>query len=85
MRLIITHIHERNLHTCREQILCLIHRFYWIALCRDLLRTVLRECLSCKRYSVKAETTYMADLPERRMLADQKLFTRTSADLIGPI
>ena len=44
-RLIITDIHQRNLHIGREQTLCLIHNFYWILLCHCLIRTVLRECL----------------------------------------
>ena len=46
--LIITDIHQRNLHTGREQTLCLIRNFYWIPSCRGLIRTVLRECLYCK-------------------------------------
>ena len=66
-RMIITDIYQRNLPTGREQTLCLIRNCYWILSCRDLIRTVLRECLYCKRYTVKAKTTYMADLPKDRM------------------
>ena len=54
-RLIITDIHLRNLHTGREQTLCLIHNFYWILPCRGLVRTVFRESLYFKRYTVKAK------------------------------
>ena len=48
-RLIITDILQRNLHTGREQTLCLIRSFYWIPSCCGLIKTVLRECLYCKR------------------------------------
>ena len=40
--LIITDIHQCNLLTGREQTLCLIHNFYWIPSCRDLVRMVSR-------------------------------------------
>ena len=56
--LIITDIHQCNLHTGREQTLCLICNFYWIPSCRGLIRMVLRACLYCKRYTAKAKTTY---------------------------
>ena len=46
--LIITDIHQRNLHTGREQTVCLICNIYWIPLCHGLIRAVLRECLLCK-------------------------------------
>ena len=84
-RLIIIDIHQRNLHTGREQTLCLIRNVYWIPSCRGLIRTVLKECLYCKRYTVKAKPTYMADLPKDRMLAGQKPFTSTGIDLFGPM
>ena len=68
-RLIIIDIHQPNLHTGRDQTLCLIRNVYWISSCRGLIRTVLKECLYCKRYTVKAKPTYMADLHKDRMLA----------------
>ena len=83
--LIITDIHQRNSHTGREQTLCLICSFYWIPSCRGLIRTVLRECLYCKRYTVKAKITCMADLPKDRILAGKKPFTSTGIDLFGPM
>ena len=46
--LIIIDIHQRNLHTGREQTLCLIRNVYWISSCCGLIRTVLKECLYCK-------------------------------------
>ena len=64
---------------------CLILNFYWIPLSRVLIRAVLRECFYCKQYTVKAKTTYMADLSKGRMLAGQKLFTSTRIDLFGPM
>ena len=76
-RPIITDIHK--------QTLCLIRNFYLIPLCRGLTRTVLRECLYCKRYTAKAMTTCMADLSKDRMLAGQKPFTSTGIDLFGPM
>ena len=82
--LIITDTHQHNLHTGREQALCFIRNFYWILSCLGLIRTVSRECLYCKRYTVKGKTTYMADLPKHRMLAGQKPFTSTGIDLFGP-
>ena len=83
--LIIIDIRQRNLHTGREQTLCLIRSVYGITSWRGLVRIVLRECLYCKRYTVKAKPTYMADLPKDRMLAVQKSFTSTGIDLFGPM
>ena len=48
-RLIIIGIHQRNLHTGRKHALCLICNVYWIPSCCGLIRTVLKECLYCKR------------------------------------
>ena len=85
-RLLIIDIYQRNLHAGREQTLCLIHSFYCIrSSCHVLIRTILRECLYCKRYTMMAKTTFTADLPKERMLAGQKLFTSTEIDLFGPM
>ena len=82
-RLIIPAIHLHNLHSGRQQTLCLIRNFYWLPLCRGLVRTILRESEYCKRYTVKAKTTFMENLPRNRMLTGQKPFT--GIDLFGPI
>ena len=84
-RLIIPDIQLHNLHSGRQQTLCLIRNFYWLPLCRGLLRTILRESEYCKRHTVKARTTFMENLPKNRMLAGQKPFISTGIDLFGPI
>ena len=63
----------------------MIPNFYWIPSSHVLIRAVLRECFYCKQYTVKAKTTYMADLSKGRMLGGQKLFTSTGIDLFGPM
>ena len=84
-RMIITDIYQRNLHSGREQTLWLICNFYWMPSCRCLIRTVLRRCLYCKRYTVKAKTTCMTDLPKGRISACQKPFTSTGKGLFSPM
>ena len=74
---------QHNFHIGTEQTLCLLRTIYWVPSCRGLIRKILNECLYCKPERIKAKTTYMSDLPNDRMLINEKPFTSTCIDFFG--
>ena len=83
-KLIIKHYNEENLHVGREQTLSSLRSKYWIPACRRIIRSVITSCLYCKRERIKPAPTFMSDIPEDRLCIDEKQFTNTGVDYLGP-
>ena len=83
-KLIIKHYHEENLHVSREQTLSSLRSKYWIPACRGIIRSVTTSCLYCKRERIKPAPPFMSDIPEDRLCIDEKPFTNTGVDYLGP-
>ena len=83
-KLIIKHYHEENLHVGREQTLSSLRSKYWIPACRGIIRSVITSCLYCKRERIKPAPPFMSDIPEDRLCIDEKPFTNTGVDYLGP-
>ena len=81
---IIKHYHQENLHVGREQTLSSLRSMYWIPACRRIIRSVITSCLYCKRERIKSAPPFMSDIPEDRLCIDEKPFTNTDVDYLGP-
>ena len=83
-KLIISHIHYKNVHIGREHTLRLLINKYWILACRGVIRKILSNCFYCKRVNLRRKAQIMANLPKQRLLIYDKTFAATGADYFGP-
>ena len=83
--LVIQNIHKENFHVGREHTLALLRQQYWIPACRGLIRTILHNCLRCKRDRVLPKPTFMGDLPKERLSIDNTPFNNTGVDYLDHI
>ena len=83
-KLIIKHYREENLHVGREQILSSLRSKYWIPACRGIIRSVITYCLYRKGERIKPAPLFMSDIPEDILCIDEKPFTNTGVDYLGP-
>ena len=85
-KLVARDAHNRVLHAGRERTLCECRRKFWILQGRNLVKKMVKECITCRRLRQYPYTTLMADLPSDRL--NSKLFsppfTVMGVDLFGP-
>lgn len=83
-RLVISHFHEKTCHSGRSTTLNEIRASgYWIVRGRAAVASVLRKCVSCKKWYGAPANQKMADLPVDR-LVDAPPFTYSGVDFFGP-
>jgi len=78
---IITHFHERNLHTGPRAILGIIRSQYWPIGERKTVMKAVNKCIKCFR--MKPHEHIMTDLPRER-LDESHAFEVTGIDFWGP-
>ena len=83
--LIIQSHHERMLHGGANTTVCSIRQRFWICSIRQQVKSVLRRCATCRKYTGKAyKATDHAPLPDFRVNYSHP-FTYTGIDLTGAI
>ncbi|XP_043063573.1 uncharacterized protein LOC122319825 [Drosophila ficusphila] len=80
---IVTHFHERNLHTGPRALLCIVRSQYWPIGGRKTVSKVLNKCVRCFRTKPRLVEHVMADLPKER-LDGSHAFEVTGIDFCGP-
>ena len=60
--LILLDSHHATLHAGPNQVLALVRTKYWIPSCRNLIRKIVRNCVSCCRFQTRANNPLMGDL-----------------------
>ena len=84
VKLIVRHVHETSGHVGREHVLSLLREKYWIIRGRSLIREVLKECITCRRYTARPCEQIMADLPKDRVTPEKPPFSYVGGGLFGP-
>ncbi|XP_028406775.1 uncharacterized protein LOC114529217 [Dendronephthya gigantea] len=82
--LIVKHHHHLSGHSGLEYTLSLIRQRYWIINGRRTVKTILNQCVSCKKRQAPTSRQKMADLPEDRTTPSKPPFTCTGIDCFGP-
>ena len=82
--LVVRDCHNRVLHAGRERTLCETRRKFWILRGRNLVKRILRDCVTCRKLRQYPYSTLMADLPPERLQLFSPPFSVTGVDLFGP-
>ena len=83
-KLIVRDSHNRVLHAGRERTLCETRRKFWILRGRNLVKKVVKDCVTCRKLRQNPYSTLMADLPPERLKIFSPPFSVTGVDLFGP-
>ncbi|XP_011705757.1 PREDICTED: uncharacterized protein LOC105460953 [Wasmannia auropunctata] len=84
VRLIIREKHEQLLHAGVQILMNNIREQFWILGGRRTVRSVIRQCVVCRRHDAKAIQAIPAPLPEDRV-RDAAVFEIVGIDLAGPV
>ena len=82
--LVIHSFHEASLHGGGQLTLNLIREEYWPIAGKVQVKSMIRQCIKCRRFDAKAPIQMMADLPTER-ITPSKPFVFTGIDFAGPI
>ncbi|XP_008484093.2 uncharacterized protein LOC103520770 [Diaphorina citri] len=83
-RKLIMTTHTQNCHAGLQTLLAMLRQRYWIVGGRRVVRSVLRTCVTCKRYNAKKLAVHPTPLPEDRV-RNAKVFEVSGCDLAGPL
>ena len=84
VNLIILHYHDISGHSGTEHTLSLIRQKFWIISGRTSLRSVLTNCVSCRKRQATASKQKMASLPSDRVTPSKPPFSHVGVDCFGP-
>lgn len=83
-KLLITEVHRKLKHASISIIMSNLREKFWIIHCRRTVRSVLKNCIVCRRYSAKKMEAPPIPLPENRV-RDASVFEVTGLDYAGPV
>lgn len=84
-RILIRKYHEQNAHMGPVHILSQLRQKYWIIHGLQTVKSVIGQCITCKRQLQRPEVQQMGDLPEERLTPDMPPFTYVGVDYFGPM
>ena len=82
--LIVKHVHQKVGHQGQNHVLAELRQQYWILGAGVIVRSMVKGCVTCRRYQAKVGRQMMADLPSSRVQAAEPAFTRVGMDFFGP-
>ncbi|GFU76465.1 integrase catalytic domain-containing protein [Trichonephila clavipes] len=74
---------QRVIAWCAEATLANIRNSFWIPSARNVVRKILRTCITCRKVSAKGSQQLMANLPAARVTAC-RVFSQVGIDYCGP-
>ena len=83
-KLIVRYIHLKSLHGSNQLTLSLVREFLWIPNARNLVKTIISQCVRCVRFKAKPITQMMGNLPKPRVIQSMP-FSHVGIDYAGPI
>ena len=84
-RLLVEDYHRALGHAGVKHVLSKIRERFWILRGLSAVKSVIGQCVICKKANKPLMTQIMAPLPESRTIADEPPFTRIGVDYFGPI
>ena len=82
-RLIFEYQHNKMFHAGPQLLLSVVREQFWIINARKVARSVVNNCIVCKRFRFKAIVPIMGNLPKERLTPGTP-FEITGVDLAGP-
>ena len=82
--LLIRYFHVKVCHMGRTQVLSNLREKFWILKGNSAVRSVLRDCINCRKRQAPVLDQQMANLPEDRVRPNEPPFTYTGLDCFGP-
>ncbi|XP_035231766.1 uncharacterized protein LOC118203593, partial [Stegodyphus dumicola] len=76
--------HKKNSHAGVQMLMSMIREEYWIISARQTIRSIIKKCITCKRFTTKSPSTIPIHLPLDRV-RDARTFEVTGIDLCGPL
>ena len=83
-RLTVRHAHLQTLHGGTTQTMAYIRTKFWIPSCRNLVRKLATNCVTCHRFSAQPNYPLMGDLPRGRVDVPERAFLDVGLDFGGP-
>ena len=83
-KLIVSAEHIRLHHAGPQLLTASLREKYWIPRIRNLVKTVMHQCLTCYKFKAQATQQLMAELPSARVQPSRPFLT-TGIDYAGPI
>jgi len=83
-QLVVSAEHIRLLHAGPQLLIASLQEKYWIPRMRNLVRTVINQCLTCYRFKAQATQQLMGELPSTRVQSSRPFLT-TGVDYAGQI
>ena len=77
--------HENNHHQGVEYARSFLQQKYAILKLRSTIRSIQRNCVTCRKFRAKPSTPIKSDLPKERLGCRLKPFTFTGVDHFGPL
>lgn len=81
---IVRDAHLRNYHAGNQLTLCTLRHEYWILRSRQIVRSVINQCIACVREKASTPTQLMGNLPGVRVTAGTRAFLHSGVDYAGP-
>ena len=82
-KLLIWSEHQRLLHGGPTLVLASLSYRFHLLNCRKTVRSVLRQCITCRRQAIKPQPQMLGQLPAERITPDS-VFDRVGLDYAGP-
>ena len=82
---IIRHAHLRSLHAGTQLTLATLRREFWILRARNLVKSVIHQCVVCTREKAAHPVQLMGNLPSVRVNAPPRAFLHCGLDYAGPV
>ena len=83
--MIIRDVHERNAHIGSNQVIATLHKKYHILKAYSQVKSVVNDCVQCKKHHAKPAEQLMGSLPKERVEVNNPPFTYVGVDYFGPM
>jgi hypothetical protein len=83
-KLVVSAEHLRLHHAGPQLLIASLRERYWIPRIRNLVKTVIHQCLTCYKFKAQASQQFMGELPSTRVHPSRPFLT-TGVDYAGPV